>query len=103
MVKKRRDQPFPLKYKNFVGIVEYDAEGKIFTGEVLGLRDVITFQGRTPRNSKIPSTSPLISISKCAPATRSRPKSRSQAVSMFGWIPTSIASWQSGPRWKKPA
>jgi len=37
-----------LKYKNYVGIVEYDAEGKIFTGEVIGLRDVITFQGRTP-------------------------------------------------------
>ena len=37
-----------LKYKNYLGLVEYDAEGKIFTGEVLGLRDVITFQGRTP-------------------------------------------------------
>lgn len=37
-----------LKHKNYTGIVEYDADGKIFTGEVLGLRDVITFQGRTP-------------------------------------------------------
>jgi len=37
-----------LKYKNYVGVVEYDAEGKIFTGEVIGLRDVIAFQGRTP-------------------------------------------------------
>jgi predicted HicB family RNase H-like nuclease len=37
-----------LKYKNYLGLVEYDAEGKTFTGEVLGLRDVITFQGRTP-------------------------------------------------------
>lgn len=37
-----------LKYKGYAGIVEYDAEGKIFTGEVMGLRDVITFQGRTP-------------------------------------------------------
>jgi predicted HicB family RNase H-like nuclease len=37
-----------LKYKNYLGIVEYDDEGKIFTGEVIGLRDVITFQGRTP-------------------------------------------------------
>ena len=37
-----------LKYKNYTGVVEYDADGKIFTGEVLGLRDVITFQGRTP-------------------------------------------------------
>jgi predicted HicB family RNase H-like nuclease len=37
-----------LKYKNYTGIVEYDADGKIFTGEVLGLQDMITFEGRTP-------------------------------------------------------
>lgn len=37
-----------LKYKNYTGIVEYDADSKIFTGEVLGLRDVVTFEGRTP-------------------------------------------------------
>jgi len=37
-----------LKYKNYTGMVEYDADGKIFTGEVLGLRDVITFEGRSP-------------------------------------------------------
>jgi len=36
-----------LTYKNYPGIVEYDEVGKIFTGEVIGLRDVITFQGRT--------------------------------------------------------
>ena len=38
-----------LKYMNYTGIVEYDPDGKIFTGEVIGLRDVITFQGRTPK------------------------------------------------------
>ncbi len=37
-----------LKYKGYTGIVEYDAEGKIFTGELIGLRSVITFQGRNP-------------------------------------------------------
>jgi predicted HicB family RNase H-like nuclease len=36
-----------LAYKSYSGIVEYDEVGKIFTGEVIGLRDVITFQGRT--------------------------------------------------------
>jgi predicted HicB family RNase H-like nuclease len=40
-----------LKYKTYTGIVEYDPDGKIFTGEVIGLRDVITFQGRTPERS----------------------------------------------------
>ncbi len=37
-----------MKYKDYLGIVEYDAEAKIFTGEVVGIRSVITFQGRTP-------------------------------------------------------
>jgi predicted HicB family RNase H-like nuclease len=37
-----------LKYKNYTGVVEYDSDGKIFTGSVIGLRDVVTFQGRTP-------------------------------------------------------
>ncbi len=37
-----------LKYKGYSGVVEYDAIGKIFTGEVIGLRSVVTFQGRTP-------------------------------------------------------
>jgi predicted HicB family RNase H-like nuclease len=38
-----------LKYKSYTGIIEYDEQGKIFTGEVVGLRAVITFQGRTPQ------------------------------------------------------
>jgi predicted HicB family RNase H-like nuclease len=37
-----------LKYKGYTGMVEYDPDGKIFTGEVIGLRSVVTFQGRTP-------------------------------------------------------
>jgi len=37
-----------LKYKNYLGIVEYDADAKVFTGEVIGIRSVITFNGRTP-------------------------------------------------------
>lgn len=36
-----------MKYKGYVGQVEYDHEAKIFHGEVIGLKDVITFQGTT--------------------------------------------------------
>lgn len=36
-----------MKYKNYVGEVTYDADGHIFHGEVIGLKDVITFQGTT--------------------------------------------------------
>ncbi len=34
-----------MKYKGYFGEVTYDSEAKIFHGEVVGLRDIITFQG----------------------------------------------------------
>jgi len=34
-----------LEYKGYKGRVEFDAEAKIFHGEVVETRDVITFQG----------------------------------------------------------
>ncbi|MCB1149208.1 MAG: type II toxin-antitoxin system HicB family antitoxin [Chlamydiia bacterium] len=36
-----------MKYKDYTGHVEYDDEAKIFHGEVLGIKDVVTFQGTT--------------------------------------------------------
>lgn len=35
-----------LKYKGYVGKVEFEPEDRIFHGEVLGIRDVVTFQAR---------------------------------------------------------
>jgi len=34
-----------MKYKGYQGTVTYDDEAKIFHGEVIGLKDMITFQG----------------------------------------------------------
>ena len=34
-----------MKYKGYIGHVSYDDESKIFHGEVINIRDVITFQG----------------------------------------------------------
>ncbi len=36
-----------LEYKGYIGNVEFDDGADIFHGEVINLRDVITFQGRT--------------------------------------------------------
>jgi len=36
-----------MEYKGYVGIVEYDAQAKIFHGDIINTRDVITFQGTT--------------------------------------------------------
>ena len=34
-----------LEYKGHIGVIEYDDDAGIFHGEVINLRDVITFQG----------------------------------------------------------
>jgi predicted HicB family RNase H-like nuclease len=36
-----------MEYKGYIGIVEFDDEAGIFHGEVINLRDVITFQGES--------------------------------------------------------
>lgn len=36
-----------MTYKGYGGFVRFDDEAEIFHGEVNGLRDVVTFQGRT--------------------------------------------------------
>jgi predicted HicB family RNase H-like nuclease len=38
-----------MEYKGYLGRVEYDDEAGVFHGEVINLRDVITFQGETVR------------------------------------------------------
>jgi predicted HicB family RNase H-like nuclease len=34
-----------IEYKGYYGTVEYDAEERLFHGDVLNIQDVITFQG----------------------------------------------------------
>ncbi len=36
-----------MRYKGYIGQVEYDSDAKIFHGEVVGLKDTITFRGTT--------------------------------------------------------
>lgn len=36
-----------MVYKGFIGNVEYDSDAKIFHGEIINTRDVITFQGES--------------------------------------------------------
>jgi predicted HicB family RNase H-like nuclease len=41
-----------MKYKGYVGIVDYDDEANIFHGEVLLTQGVVTFQGRSVQELK---------------------------------------------------
>ena len=34
-----------MKYKGYIGKVEYDDEAGVFYGEIIGLQDVVTFKG----------------------------------------------------------
>lgn len=36
-----------MRYKGYEAVVEYDEDAEIFHGEVVDLRDVITFQGKS--------------------------------------------------------
>lgn len=36
-----------MEYKGYTGIVEFDDDAGVFTGEVVGIRDVVTFRGTT--------------------------------------------------------
>ena len=36
-----------MKYKGYIGQITYDDKAKIFHGDVIGLKDVITFQGES--------------------------------------------------------
>ncbi len=36
-----------MSYKSYKAVVEYDEDAEIFHGEVINMRDVITFQGKS--------------------------------------------------------
>ena len=36
-----------LKYKNFLGAVHFSAEDKVFYGKVMGISDLVTFEGQS--------------------------------------------------------
>jgi predicted HicB family RNase H-like nuclease len=36
-----------MTYKGYTGVVEFDDDARIFHGEVVGMKDIITFQGES--------------------------------------------------------
>jgi predicted HicB family RNase H-like nuclease len=36
-----------MEYNGYIGIVEYDSDARIFHGDIVNTKDVITFQGTT--------------------------------------------------------
>ncbi len=42
-----------MKYKDYVAQIEYDDSAKIFHGQVVGIKDVITFQGTSVEELRV--------------------------------------------------
>jgi len=42
-----------MKYKGYYGQVTYDPEAQLFHGEVIGLKNIITFQGTNPQEIEL--------------------------------------------------
>ncbi len=40
-----------MEYKGFIGNVEFDSDAKIFHGEIINTRDIITFQGQSVKEN----------------------------------------------------
>jgi predicted HicB family RNase H-like nuclease len=43
----KKEEKKMMKYKGYIGHVEYDDGTKIFHGELVGLKDIITSQGKS--------------------------------------------------------
>ncbi len=41
-----------MEYKGYIGRVEYDEQAEVFHGEVINLRDVVTYEGKTVKELK---------------------------------------------------
>lgn len=41
-----------MEYKGYIGTIEFDDEADILQGEVINIRDVVTFEGRNVRELK---------------------------------------------------
>lgn len=41
-----------MKYKGYESVVEFDDEAEIFYGEIINIRDVVTFQGKSVEELK---------------------------------------------------
>lgn len=41
-----------IEYKGYTAKVDFDDEAEIFHGEIIGIKDVVTFQGKTAKELK---------------------------------------------------
>ena len=42
-----------MEYRGYLGVVEFEEEADLFHGEVVNLRDVVTFEGRSVRELRM--------------------------------------------------
>jgi predicted HicB family RNase H-like nuclease len=81
-----------MTYKGYTGVVEFDEDARIFHGEVIGLCDVITFQGTSVDDlEKAMVESVDFYLEWCKERNKEVPISRFPESSWSGPHPTSTA------------
>ena len=87
-----------MKYKGYTGVVELDEESAVLFGRVIGLRDVITFQGSSV-TEVIRAFHDSVDdyLEFCASAVKVR-RSPIPGSSSCASIPASTGRWPMRPR-----
>ncbi len=113
-----------MKYKGYQGQVVYDEDAKLFHGEVVGLRDVVTFQGTSVEELEQAfkdSVDEYLDFCKELGRTPEKPfsgnlmlrlppelhekaayEARNNGVSLNAWIKQGIQQLLSSPTVRKP-
>ena len=81
-----------MAYKGYEALVQYDEDAEILHGEVLNLKDVITFQGRSVAELK-----QAFADSRCAGSAARNPKNHFPDNSSFAWSRRFTGLWSVPP------
>jgi len=89
-----------MKYKDYAARIEFDERDRLFYGEVLGIRDVVTFHGRSVRELERAFKDSAVSTTTWISAEHAEKNltGRFQEGSSCVLTRTSTASWRYRPR-----
>ena len=89
-----------MEYKGYFGGVVFDAENNVFHGEVVGVRDVITFQGKSVSELRRAFRDSVDDYLEFCRQRGESPTNRCRAASCFASPPNCIgrcAPWRPRP------
>jgi predicted HicB family RNase H-like nuclease len=73
-----------LEFKGYAGSVEFSADDKVFFGKIVGIRDVVTFEGATVKELTKAFQESVKDYLKTCKEMGKDPDNESKGVSMSG-------------------